>query len=78
MKLRPGKGEVGGESEGFGIGATGLADDTRLVVANAMVKIIIPIAVVMYIIVIHSFLNNSLSLSPSGFSLVKIALILSL
>jgi len=73
MKLRPGKGEV----EGFGVGTPGLADDTRLDMANAMVEIIIPIAVVIDNIVIPSFLNNSLSLSPSGFSLVKIVQILS-
>jgi len=50
MKLRPGEDE--GEGEGFGIGATGFADDTRLDMANAMVEIIIPIAVVMDNIVI--------------------------
>jgi len=75
MKLRPVEGER--EGEGFGIGETGLADDTRLYTANAMVEIIIPIAVDMDYIVIPFFLNNSLSLSPSGFSLAKIALILS-
>jgi len=74
MKLRPGE----GEGEVFGIGATGLADDTILDMTNAMVEIIIPIAAVMDNIVIHSFLNNSLSLSTNGFSLVKIALILSI
>jgi len=41
MKLRP------GEGEGYKIGATDLADDTRLDMANAMIEIIIPIAVVM-------------------------------
>jgi len=74
MKLRQGE----GEGEGFGIGATGLTDDTRLDMANAMVEIIIPIAVDMDNIVIPPFLNNSLSLSPSGFSLVNKELFLSL
>jgi len=68
MKLRQGESER--EGEGFGICATGLVDDTRLHMANAMVEIIIPIAVVMDNIAIPPFLNNSLSLSPSGFSLV--------
>jgi len=42
-----------------------------LVTANTIVEIINPIAVVIEAIVIPSFLNRSLSLSPRGFLLVR-------
>jgi len=65
--------------EGVGVGGVGVSVTlVNLVTANTIVLIINPIAVVMEAMIMPSFLNNSLSLSPRGYSLLdQIDLILS-